>query len=134
MSLEQSMVRTPLVVAFGLCLVTACSKSPPPAAATAPSSGSTATITATPNPVPAGPGPGTTMISWDTGDGTLGEVYVAPNGGAEKRFSGKRAKGSQEANWIGKGAYEFRLYSTAEPRTVLASVRVARATDSATAP
>ena len=93
------------------------------------SAGSGATITANPNPVPSGPGKGTATINWDTGDGSLGEVFVAPNGGAEKRFAGKRAKGSQEANWIGKGVYEFRLYSTKEPRTLLASVRVTQATD-----
>jgi glycosyltransferase involved in cell wall biosynthesis len=33
-------------------------------------------VTASPNPVPAGPGVGATTISWDTGDGRSGEVYV----------------------------------------------------------
>jgi hypothetical protein len=86
----------------------------------------TPTITAQPNPVPAGTTKfGTTTITWDTGDGTLGELYVSVNGGEEKRFSGKKAKGSQEASWIGKGVYEFRLYTKDRSR-LLASVRVTR--------
>src|SRR5437899_8368797 len=41
------------------------------------------TITATPNPVPAGEGKfGTTTVTWDTGDGSIGEVYVSVNGAA----------------------------------------------------
>ena len=51
------------------------------------------TITANPNPVPAGTAKfGTTTISWDTGNGSLGEVYVSVNGGPEKRFSGALRK------------------------------------------
>jgi hypothetical protein len=86
------------------------------------------TITANPNPVPAGDEKfGTTTISWDTGDGTVGEVYVSVNGGEEKRFSGAQAKGSQEASWIGyKSEYEFRLYAGKEHATKLATVRVTR--------
>jgi hypothetical protein len=34
-------------------------------------------LTATPNPVPAGEGPGKTTISWSTGDGSNGLVYVS---------------------------------------------------------
>jgi dTDP-4-amino-4,6-dideoxygalactose transaminase/glycosyltransferase involved in cell wall biosynthesis len=36
----------------------------------------TAWIRATPNPVPRGEGAGTTTISWSTGDGSWGEVYL----------------------------------------------------------
>src|SRR3989442_1500207 len=44
-----------------------------------------ATIAADPNPVPAGSdAQGTTIISWDTGDGSMGEVYVLVNRGEEK--------------------------------------------------
>src|SRR5262249_2854226 len=36
------------------------------------------TITANPNPVPAGEGKfGTTTVTWDTGDGSIGEVYIS---------------------------------------------------------
>src|SRR6476619_2158168 len=77
-----------------------------------PSSSSQASIRADPNPVPAGAHKfGTTTISWDTGDGSLGEVYVSQNDEPEKRFSGSLSKGSQQANWIGRSEYEFRLYA-----------------------
>lgn len=85
-------------------------------------------IAASPNPVPASAEKfGKTMITWDTGDGTPGEVYVSTNGGEEKRFSGALAKGSQEAAWIGsKGEYEFRLYAGKDHTTMLTSVKVRR--------
>jgi hypothetical protein len=85
------------------------------------------TIVASPNPVPAGSSKfGTTTISWDTGNGSVGEVYVSVNGGSEKRFSGALVKGTQNADWIGKGEYEFRLYAGKEHKTLLASVKVTR--------
>ena len=84
-------------------------------------------ITATPNPVPAGETKfGTTTVTWDTGDGSIGEVYVSVNGAAEKLFAGNRSKGSLAAAWIGKGEHEFRLYAGKEHKTLLASVRVTR--------
>ncbi|MBI4213184.1 MAG: hypothetical protein HY534_02655 [Chloroflexi bacterium] len=77
---------------------------PPPAA-----SGS-ATLAASPNPVPAGSGRGITNISWNTGDGSFGQVFVWQQGGGEVPF-GQGAKGSAEASWITPGwTYEFRLY------------------------
>jgi len=86
-----------------------------------------ATITASPNPIPADANKfGKTVISWDTGDNSLGEVYVSTNGEAEKRFTGALAKGSQEATWIGKGEYVFRLYAGKDHKTVLATVTVTR--------
>jgi hypothetical protein len=86
-----------------------------------------AMIKAEPNPVPAGTEKGKTTISWDTGDNKIvGVVYVVTTKGEEKRFSGNGAKGSQEANWIGKGEYEFRLYAEKERKTLLASVKVTR--------
>src|SRR5437016_9540881 len=70
-----------------------------------------ARISAEPNPVPAGTDQfGTTTVTWDTSDGSIGEVYVSVNGEPEKLFAGNRAKGSLEAKWIGKGEYDFRLY------------------------
>jgi hypothetical protein len=88
---------------------------------------SRATITADPNPVPAGPGKGTTTISWDTGDGSLGQVCFAINNGEEKVWFSKRDKGTQQAAWISKGVvYEFRLYAGNERKNLLASVKVRR--------
>src|SRR5438270_281423 len=70
---------------------------PPPVLTTA----STAVVTASPNPVPAGPDKfGATTVTWDTGDGTPGEVYVTVNGEAEKLFAGGQVKGSLAAPWI----------------------------------
>ena len=43
-----------------------------------------ATITASPNPVTTGEGSGTTTITWNTGDGTTGQVFVSEDGAVEK--------------------------------------------------
>lgn len=84
-------------------------------------------IKAEPNPIPAVAEKGVTTISWDTGDGSLGYVAFSINSGPEKQWMGKRPKGSQEVNWINKGAvYEFRLYGDQERSKLLASVRVTR--------
>ena len=85
---------------------------------------SAATITASPNPVPAGEGLGTTTITWNTGDGTVGQVYVSVDGGPESLFGGG---GSGTAPWIQTGKrYEFRLYAGTEHATVLAKTEVSR--------
>ncbi|MSQ23385.1 MAG: hypothetical protein EXR58_02365 [Chloroflexi bacterium] len=77
---------------------------PPPAA----SSG--AILSASPNPVPAGSTSGTTTVNWDTGDGSMGQVYVWQKGGGEVPF-GQGGKGALPAPWIHTGwTYEFRLY------------------------
>ena len=87
----------------------------------------TATISASPNPVPAGSEKfGKTTVTWDTGDGSVGQVYVSVNAKEEKLFADNRPKGTQEAAWIGKGEYEFRLYAGKEHKTMLASVKVRR--------
>jgi hypothetical protein len=84
-------------------------------------------ITASPNPVPAGSEKfGKSMISWDTGDGSIGEVYVSINGAPEKLFAGNRSKSSLEAQFIGKGEHEFRLYAGKAHEKLLASVKVTR--------
>ena len=84
-----------------------------------------ATITA--SPVPPGGGFATSTISWNTGDGTLGQVYVY-DGKSEKLFSEGTAQGSLDAPWIGVGTtYEFRLYAGKDHKDLLASVKVQRA-------
>jgi hypothetical protein len=94
---------------------------------TPPPSQSVPQLTASPNPVPFGPDFGTTKISWDTGDGTWGQVYVSTNGEPETLFM-QGAKGSAEATWIGAGGtYEFRLYAGPEHKKMLASINVSRA-------
>jgi hypothetical protein len=88
------------------------------------SSNGTASITADPNPVPPGAELGTTTITWDTGTGKGGEVYVSENSGPEKRFAAG-ASGSHDVKWIGAGKrYDFRLYQGSEHSKVLAEVLV----------
>jgi IS5 family transposase len=86
----------------------------------------TAVIRAAPNPVPAGAGLGATTIRWDTGDGSLGQVYIAENG-VESKMLAQGAKGSKEVRWIKSGTtYEFRLYAGKERATLLGKVVVTR--------
>jgi hypothetical protein len=82
-------------------------------------------ITASPNPVSAGEGPGKTTISWNTGDGSKGLVYLSTDGGSERLF-GEGEEGSMEAPWIeADKVYEFRLCRGTQ-RTRLATVTVTR--------
>lgn len=102
----------------------------PPPADSVPPPGTAKTIPmikADPNPAVVVDGKfGKTTISWDTGNGSPGDVFVAHEGGEEKPFAMKRPKSSQEATWIGKGVYEFRLYAGKERNKPLASVQVTR--------
>lgn len=83
-----------------------------------------ATITASPNPVTTGEGSGTTTITWNTGDGTAGQVYVSEDGGAETLFSAGPT-GSVPAPWIRAGkTFDFRLYAGTEHTKGLAKVQV----------
>ena len=63
------------------------SKSPEANASAASPAAPAATITASPNPVTTGEGPGTTTITWNTGDGTTGQVYVSEDGAPETLFT-----------------------------------------------
>lgn len=122
---------TSLLIMGSLVLWLGCSKSnssAPSDVKSSASGGGSPQITASPNPVPAGSEKfGKTTITWSTGDGSVGEVYVSTNGDAERLFAGNRPKGSLEAAWIGKGEYEFKLYAGKEHKTVLGSVKVTRA-------
>jgi len=82
-------------------------------------------LRASPNPVPAGEGPGKTIISWDTADGSIGNVYVSIDGGKESLFADS-CRGTAVADWIQTGSiYEFRLYDSGHTE-VLANVTVTR--------
>jgi hypothetical protein len=84
------------------------------------------TLIASPNPVPAGADAGTTRIAWNTGDSSVGEVFVSVDGGPEVLFA-RSPQGSQEATWIGnRSTYVFRLYRIARGRTLLGSITVRR--------
>jgi flagellar basal body L-ring protein FlgH len=109
-------------------LVAACSNNSSTSTSAGSPVKSAATITATPNPVSTPTQFGSSTISWDTGDGTIGQVYVAEGSGAEKLFADGQPRGSLDAPWIGVGAtYVFRLYSGQEHKNLLASVKVMRA-------
>jgi hypothetical protein len=114
-------IRTTAVV-FPLLFFSACNPSKAPEA-TSPGA-STATITASPNPVSASQGPGTTTVTWNTGDGSAGQVYVSKDGAAEALFAGGPS-GSAAAPWIEAGkTFEFRLYAGTEPTKMLAKTQV----------
>lgn len=52
------------------------------------------------------------MITWDTGSGAVGDVYVLDAG--NERLFASAPKGSQDAQWIHPGSNEFKLYSQAD--------------------
>jgi hypothetical protein len=75
--------------------------------------------------VPAGKELGKTTVSWDTTDGSIGNVYVSINGGKESLFADSR-RGTAVADWIKTGpTYEFRLYNS-DHTELLANVVVKR--------
>jgi hypothetical protein len=74
------------------------------------------TLSANPNPVAHGERLGTITISWDTGDESVGSLYVSKNGGQESLMATDR-QGEITADWIQKGStYEFRLYDSDHTR------------------
>jgi len=85
-------------------------------------------LSATPNPVPAGDldkPVGTTTITWDTGDGALGDLYVKVDREPEK-FITRAASGRNEVHWIQfDSVYEFRLYDKKRSK-LLATLTVTR--------
>ena len=88
------------------------------------SAASTATITASPNPVTTGEKAGTTTITWNTGDGKTGQVYVSEDGTSERLFV-EGPGGSTVPDWIQpEKTHEFRLYAGTEHAKVLAKVQV----------
>jgi hypothetical protein len=119
-------IRT-IAVFSPLFFLAACgpSKAPEVNVPTASPGASTATITASPNPVLVGQGTtGTTTITWNTGDGSAGEVYLAKDGEPEAIFA-SGLPGSVAAPWIAAGTtYEFRLYAGTEHTKMLAKTQV----------
>ena len=83
-----------------------------------------ASLIAFPHQVPVSRDMGVTEITWNTGDGSEGELYVSKDGEAEKCFvTGPR--GSKQVPWILAGSsYEFRLYAGTEHKRLLNEVRV----------
>jgi len=85
---------------------------------------SVAKITASPNPVSVGEGTGTTTITWDTGDASVGQVFVSENGAPDRIFA-SGPSGSVAAPWIRAGtSFEFRRYVGTEHAKGLAKTQV----------
>jgi hypothetical protein len=113
-------------VLLPLFFLAACSpsKSPDANAPSASPGASTATITAAPNPVSTGGRNGTTTVTWNTGDGNQGQIFVSVDGGPEGMFA-SGPSGSAPAGWIQAGkTFEFRLYAGTEHARVLAKTQV----------
>src|SRR5207237_6444124 len=90
-------------------------------------------ITATPDHVPVTDQPGSTEISWDTGNGSVGFVFVTASDRKPVLFAAG-AKGSRAAPWIRTGNYAFDLYGDDQRRTLLAAVTVSGTTESEASP
>ena len=115
-----------IAILLALFFFAACgpSKSPEANASAASSAAPAATITASPNPVATCEGSGITTITWNTGDGTTGQVYVSEDGAPETLFT-SGPPGSAPAPWIRAGkTFEFRLYAGTEHAKVLAKTQV----------
>jgi hypothetical protein len=80
-------------------------------------------ITATPDHVAVTDRPGSTEIQWDTGNGSVGFVFVTASDRKPVLFAAG-AKGSRAAPWIRTGNYAFELYGDDQRRTLLAAVTV----------
>jgi hypothetical protein len=85
-------------------------------------------LSASPNPIPAGDPDqpvASTQITWDTGDGTIGDLYVKIDR-EDARLVGRAPSGVMKIDWIQfDSLYEFRLYSK-ERSKLLATLTVTR--------
>jgi hypothetical protein len=91
-----------------------------------PVSTGTAVLKADPNPVPpAAPGSGKTTISWQTGTGKNGEVYLVD--AQSERLFAAGPSGASEATWLSPGTTRFRLYRGTEHREMLVELSVTMA-------
>jgi hypothetical protein len=80
-------------------------------------------ITATPERVKVTTGLASTDIAWNTGNGSMGFVFVTANGRPPVLIA-TGTEGSRVISWIRKGNYVFELHGDAERRTLLATVNV----------
>jgi hypothetical protein len=83
-----------------------------------------ARLSAAPNPVPVTATQGSATLTWTTGDGSVGQIYVSRNGEPEKLVT-QGAEGSTRVSWIELGStYDFTLYAGSEHKQKLAGIRV----------
>ena len=81
------------------------------------------TIKASPERVTEGDGNGRTEIEWDTGNGSIGFVFVTEEGAKPVLFA-KGSRGKEVAPWIKKNSYVFELYGDEQRQTMLAKITV----------
>ena len=114
-----------IILAFCICSLTACNRARPEPTET---KSVQPVLYASPNPIPSGDLDkplGTTTITWDTGNGAVGELYVKVNREPEKLIS-SGPRGTDEVPWIQFDSfYEFRLYSEKRSK-LLATLEVTR--------
>ncbi len=118
----------PAVVWLAISLVSPCLKGgvvqPVGGDTDARQTGDTPSITARPEHVTFTSGQaGSTEVAWDTGNGSMGFVFVTANGRRPVLFATGR-KESRVVPWIRSGSYLFELYGDAERQTLLATVTV----------
>jgi hypothetical protein len=80
-------------------------------------------ITATPQRVKIADGSASTDIAWNTGNGSIGFVFVTANGRPPILLV-TGAAGSRVISWIRRGNYVFELYGDAERHNLLATMTV----------
>jgi len=81
------------------------------------------TITAKPERVTLSDGTGSTEIKWDTGNASVGFVFVTEEGGKPVPFA-SGSRGTQVAPWINEHSYLFELYGDDQRQRLLAKVAV----------
>jgi len=86
-------------------------------------------ITAKPERVTLSDGRGSTEIRWDTGNGSMGFVFVTEEGGKPVLFANS-SRGNKVAPWIEKHSYVFELYGDNQRQTLLAKVTVSASAES----
>jgi hypothetical protein len=90
------------------------------------------TITAKPERVILSDGTGSTEIEWDTGNGSMGFVFVTEEGGKPVPFA-SGSRGNQVAPWIKRHGYLFELYGDDQRQSLLARVTVSGSAGNASA-
>jgi hypothetical protein len=123
-----------MTILLVLCLGSPClAESVTQGGAIGPRTKDKARITAAPERVKVSDGSASTDIAWNTGDGSMGFVFVTANGRPPVLVAtGKQ--GSRVISWIRRGNYVFELYGDAERRTLLATVNVSGITAEAETP
>jgi len=120
-------------ISLGMLRILGAAVQEPGAGGDARNSSNAPTIRAKPEHVTVAGGRGSTEIRWDTGNGSVGFVFVTASDRKSVLFA-TGPKGSRVVPWIRAGNYIFELYSDDERRTLLAAVTVSGTTKSEASP